>query len=69
MGGIFDDPQAVLFRKRIHAVQIDRVARVVYRHDGLGAGGKAPFRIGEIDGRRIKARIAGHRDGPAPPMA
>ena len=66
MGGIFDDPQAVLFRKRIHAVQIDRVARVVHRHDGLGAGGKAPFRIGEIDGRRIKARIAGHRDGPGP---
>ena len=28
--------------------------------------GKAPFRIGEIDGRRIKARIAGHRDGPGP---
>mgnify|MGYP000131641240 CR=1 FL=1 len=69
MGGIFDDPQAVLFRKRIHTVQIDRVARVVYRHDGLGAGGKAPFRIGEIDGRRIKRASQATGTAPAPPMA
>ncbi len=67
MGRVFDDPQAVLLREGIDRIQIDRIAGVVHGHDGPGARGEPSFGVIKIDGRRIKARVAGdgHRPGRA----